>query len=66
MLVDSPGYGYVFAPKHFKEKWKKMVYKYLGFGVRINLVLFLVNGNIGLKNSDIQMLDDLQHFKKPV
>jgi len=62
MIVDSPGYGYVQAPVSLKEKWKKMMYKYLGHGVRINLILVLVNGHIGLKGSDIQMIEDLEHF----
>lgn len=59
MIVDSPGYGYVYAPIKLKEKWLKMMYKYLGFGVRINLILFCVNAHIGLQNKDIRMLEDL-------
>lgn len=66
MIVDTPGYGYVFAPIHLKEKWRKMVFKYLGFGVRINMILFCVNGHIGLKQNDLKMLEDLKYFKKPV
>ena len=66
MLIDSPGYGYVFAPVHLKKKWKKMMFKYLGFGVRLNLIIMCVNSHIGLKSNDIQMLEDLKHFKKPV
>ena len=59
MIVDSPGYGYVHAPVALKEKWLKMMFKYIGHGVRINLILLLVNGHIGLKNTDIKMLEDL-------
>jgi GTP-binding protein len=66
MIVDTPGYGYIFAPISYKEKWKKMVFKYLGFGVRVNLIVFLVNAHIGLKNSDIKMLEDLQNFRRPI
>lgn len=66
IIVDTPGYGYIKAPVKFKEIWKKMLFKYLGFGVRINLILFCVNGHIGFKNSDIKMLEDLQNFKKPI
>jgi GTP-binding protein len=66
MIVDTPGYGFIYAPVKLKEKWRKMLFKYLGFGVRINHILFCVNGHIGLKNSDIKMLEDLQHFKKPI
>jgi len=43
-----------------------MMFKYLGFGVRLNLILLCVNAHIGLKSNDIQMLEDLQHFGKPV
>jgi len=69
MIVDTPGYGFVHAPVHLKAKWKNMLFKYLskdfmiristGYGVRINMILFLVNGHLGLKNSDIQMLENL-------
>jgi len=65
-VVDSPGYGYVFAPLKLKEKWRQMVFKYLGFGVRINLIILCINGHIGLKENDRKMLEDLSHFKKPV
>ena len=40
--------------------------KYLGFGVRLNLILLCVNAHIGLKSNDIEMLETLSHFKKPV
>jgi GTP-binding protein EngB required for normal cell division len=43
-----------------------MVFKYLGYGVRVNLILLCVNGHIGLKENDLRMIEDLQHFKKPV
>lgn len=49
MLVDSPGYGYVFAPVALKKKWRNMMFKYIGFGVRLNLILLCVNAHIGLK-----------------
>lgn len=65
MIVDTPGYGYVYAPIALKEKWRKMTFKYLGFGVRVNMILFLVNGHIGLKQNDLKMLEDLSHFNKP-
>jgi len=66
MLVDTPGYGYIEAPEHLKAKWRKMVFKYLGFGVRVNMVLLLVNGHLGLKQSDLKTLEDLAVLKKPV
>ncbi|CDW75696.1 gtp-binding protein [Stylonychia lemnae] len=66
IIVDTPGYGFVVAPIHLKEKWRKMVFKYLGFGVRINMIMLLVNGKFGLKSNDIKTLEDLKYFNKPV
>jgi hypothetical protein len=42
------------------------MFKYIGFGIRLNLIVLCVNAHIGLKSNDIQMLEDLQHVKKPV
>ena len=66
MVIDTPGYGFVCAPAQLKAKWKNMIFKYLGFGVRINMIMFLVNAQFGLKASDIKMIEDLKYFKKPV
>jgi len=66
MVIDSPGYGYVFAPIALKKKWRQMMFKYLGHAVRLNLILLCVNAHIGIKPNDIEMLENLQHFKKPV
>jgi len=43
-----------------------MVFKYLGFGVRINMIMLCINGKYGLKSNDLRMLDDLKYFNKPV
>lgn len=64
--MDTPGYGFIVAPKHLKDKWRKMVLSYLGFGVRINMICLLVNAHIGLKANDIRMLEDLSNLNKPV
>ena len=53
MIVDGPGYGYVVAPVKLKEAWKKMIFKYLGHAVRLNMIVFVVNGHIGLKSNDM-------------
>jgi GTP-binding protein EngB required for normal cell division len=59
ILIDSPGYGYVFAPLKLKKKWKQMMFKYLGHSVRLNLIILCINGHIGLKQNDIEMIEDL-------
>ena len=42
------------------------MFKYLGHAVRLNLILLCVNAHIGLKANDIEMLENIQHFRKPV
>ena len=66
MVVDTPGYGYIAAPEHLKAKWRNMLFKYLGHGVRVNLLLLLVNAHLGLRASDMRMLEDLAALRKPV
>ncbi len=59
MLIDSPGYGYVFAPLSLKKKWRQVMFKYLGHAVRLNLIILCVNAHQGLKQTDIDILNDL-------
>ena len=56
-IVDSPGYGYTYAPVKVKNQWKRMMANYLSYGVRINLVMLLVNADRGLSNVDKVMLE---------
>ena len=39
---------------------------YLSHAVRLNLVVLLVNANLGLKACDIDMLNKLKHYNKRV
>jgi GTP-binding protein len=34
-LVDSPGYGFTSVPIKVKQKWRKMMIKYIAYGVRL-------------------------------
>ena len=66
MLVDSPGYGRTQAPTKLKEKWYKMLTKYLCFGVRINMVLLCIAAHRGVQGHDWKVLEDLSHIGKTV
>ena len=57
MLIDSPGYGYIYNPVYVKNQWKKVMSGYLSHSVRLNLVLMLVNADIGLKGTDLTILN---------
>ena len=62
MLVDSPGYGRTAAPVKLKEKWWRMVIKYLCYGVRLNLILLCIPAHRGLQGQDLQVIEELKHF----
>ena len=66
MLVDSPGFGRTAAPVKLKQKWQRMMRKYLSYGVRLNLILFCVQANHGLTREDLMILEELKYFQKPV
>jgi len=66
MIIDSPGYGYTYAPRKVRDQWSKMMVGYLSHAVRLNLVILLINADLGLKTCDFEMLDKLNHYNKPV
>ena len=37
MIIDSPGYGYTYAPVKIKREWQKLHNGYLSHAVRLNL-----------------------------
>ena len=39
---------------------------YLSHAVRLSLVVMLVDAKIGLKTSDVEMLNKLAYYRKPV
>jgi GTP-binding protein EngB required for normal cell division len=64
MIVDSPGYGFTTAPVKIKNQYRQLVNGYLSHAVRLSLVLVMVNANTGLKGSDLEFLERLQHYNK--
>ena len=66
LLVDVPGHGWGNYPLKVRKKYEKMMNLYFGFGVRINLIMYLVKTMQGLKEEDYQRLEEMQHFKKPI
>ena len=61
-ILDSPGYGYTYAPLKVKNEFKKLMSGYLSHSVRLSLVLMLVNANTGLRHCDIEMLEQLEYY----
>lgn len=65
-LVDSPGFGYVKGPIVLRKKFKYLLYSYLNYGVRINQIVYLVNGEHGLKTADLHELFIMNKFDKEI
>jgi GTP-binding protein len=65
-IIDSPGFGYVNGPVILRKKFKYLIYSYINFGVRLNMILYLINGEYGIKNVDMEELEFLNKFNKKI
>ena len=63
VIVDSPGYGYTRTPLNVKKKFRKMLFRYVANELRLLKIYLWINGHIGLKSTDLEMLDQLDRFK---
>ena len=64
-LVDLPGYGYAAVPGREKAGWQRMIEDYLLEREALDLVMVLVDGEIGPTKLDLQMLDWLRQSGVP-
>lgn len=65
-VVDLPGYGYAKAPKHEQQRWAKMIENYLIERENLEMVLLLVDGEVGPTALDKQSLEWFRHIGLPV
>jgi GTP-binding protein len=56
MLVDMPGYGYAKVSDDQKQKWDKVLLKYLRGRQQLKRVFVLIDTRRGLKDSDEQLM----------
>lgn len=59
-VVDCPGYGYANVSKTTRAAWQPMIERYLLEREQLEMVLLLVDGEIGPTKSDLQMLEWLR------
>jgi GTP-binding protein len=64
-VVDCPGYGYAKVSKATRESWQPMIEDYLLRREQLEMILLLVDGEIGPTASDLQMLDWLRAHARP-
>jgi len=59
-VVDLPGYGYAKVPGRIRREWGPMIEGYLLQREGLQMVMVLVDGEIGPTKLDVQMLDWLR------
>ncbi|WP_193368839.1 ribosome biogenesis GTP-binding protein YihA/YsxC [Pelagibius marinus] len=59
ILVDLPGYGYARASKTDIARWNQLTRGYLRGRSQLRRVCLLVDSRHGLKNSDLQVMEEL-------
>ncbi len=64
-VIDCPGYGYAKAPKEIRARFEPMIEQYLLEREELQMVMLLVDGEIGPTKSDLDMLDWLREKDLP-
>ncbi len=66
-FADLPGYGYAKMPQRQREKIRKLLAWFLGSSeVRIDAVVLIIDVNVGLKESDFEVLELLHSIGRRV
>ncbi|MEY2474879.1 MAG: GTP-binding protein [Actinomycetota bacterium] len=64
-LVDCPGYGYAAVPARMRASWQRMIETYLLERDQLEMIIVLVDGEIGPTKLDVQLLDWLRASTRP-
>ena len=63
-IIDLPGYGFAKVSKVMKENLKLLIEDYIENREKLEHVFLLIDSKVGLKNSDIDMLDFLNNCSR--
>ena len=63
-IIDLPGYGYAKVSKVMRENLIILIEEYIKNREKLNHVFLLIDAKVGIKNSDIDMLDFLNNCSK--
>jgi len=64
-IMDLPGYGYAAASKELRASWQQMIEGYLLERDNLEMIIVLVDGEVGPTKLDVQMLDWLRACDLP-
>lgn len=65
-FVDLPGYGFAKAGRDERQRWAGLVETYLAHAPPDALVVLLVDAKVGATGLDVQALDYLLEFERPL
>lgn len=66
-LADLPGYGFVKASREARERLEQLINWYLfTSGYEQKLVVLIIDAELGLTDSDLEILESLEEYKKNV
>ncbi len=64
-LVDLPGYGFAKISREEQDKWQQAIEGYLLNSSALRLLFVLVDGKVGAKSNDVQLVEWLRHHRVP-
>ena len=65
-IVDLPGYGYANVSKLLREQLSFLIETYIKDRENLSHIFLLVDAKVGIKNSDIDMLDLINFYQKKI
>ena len=63
-IIDLPGYGFAKVSKIMREKLIVLIENYIEYRKELDHVFLLIDSKVGIKNSDIDMLDFLNNCSR--
>ena len=63
-FIDLPGYGFAKVSKVMRDNLMNLIEEYIETREKLNHVFILIDSKVGLKNSDIDMLDFINNCSK--
>ncbi|GAB4440367.1 MAG: ribosome biogenesis GTP-binding protein YihA/YsxC [bacterium] len=65
LVVDLPGYGYAAVSKKMQNDWKDLIEAYIARSRCLRRVFILVEAKRGLEFEEMQLMEWLDHLKRP-
>ena len=63
-IIDLPGYGFAKVSKVMRENLIALIENYIEYRTELDHVFLLIDSKVGIKNSDIDMLDFLNNCSR--